>query len=436
MLSLTLVPASLHSLAGLSAAVILKAVYPALLAMFPVCVFLIARRVVSLRSAYVAGLVIVAQAAFIQQLPAIARQEMALLMFAALLAALTDRHLANGTRRALLLVFGVGLVVSHYSTAYTTIGLLALGVLVALVLTCLRRRVRLLPSAAFALVVVAGAAAVWYGPVTHSYSNAGLALDAVAKDGLKLLPGAEGKSPIDAYLQGNTGSTLTAAAYTTAARARYAKERPYVVPLPAGADARYALRDNAVPARGDQETGRRLRLADTVLLQLVNLLGALGGIALALRRRSSPIARLVGALAVGALAVLAVARLSGTVATSYNLERLSVQAAGRHGCGPRLPARRHPPPQRGRPPRHGRLRGRAAARRRHGLGPRHRRDGIARCGQPLPVGRGLRAVLDLARGGGRGALVRGQRPGRRPDVRRSLRPAAPVRLRAAAARRS
>src|SRR4029079_19051424 len=105
MLSLPLVPASLHSLAGLSAAVILKAVYPALLAMFPVCVFLIARRVVSSRAAYVAGLVIVAQAALIQQLPAIARQEMALLMFAALLAALTDRHLAAGTRRSLLLVF-------------------------------------------------------------------------------------------------------------------------------------------------------------------------------------------------------------------------------------------------------------------------------------------------------------------------------------------
>ena len=333
MLSLTLVPASLHSLAGLSAAVILKAVYPALLAMFPVCVFLIARRVVSLRAAYVAGLVIVAQAAFIQQLPAIARQEMALLMFAALLAALTDPHPVSGTRRALLLVFGVGLVISHYSTAYTTIGLLALGVLVALVLTGIRRRVRLLPSAAFALAVVAGAAAVWYGPVTHSYSNAGLALSAVASDGLKLLPGAEGKSPIDAYLQGNAGGSLPAAEYATTVAGRYAKERAYVVPLAAGSDPRYALRENAVPARGDQDTGRRLRLVDTVLLQLVNLLGALGGITLALRRRSSPIARLVGALAVGALAVLAVARLSGTVATTYNLERLSVQSLAVTGVG-------------------------------------------------------------------------------------------------------
>src|SRR4029079_10947803 len=221
MLSLTLVPASLHSLAGLSAAVILKAVYPALLAMFPVCVFLIARRVVSSRAAYVAGLVIVAQAAFIQQLPAIARQEMALLMFAARLAALTDRHLAPGTRRSLLLVFGVGLVVSHYSTAYTTIGLLALAVLLGLALTCMRRRVRLLPRAAFALAVVAGAAAVWYGPVTHSYSNADRALHAVADDGLELLPGAAGKSPFDAYLQGNTGSPLTSAADPTAPEGPY-----------------------------------------------------------------------------------------------------------------------------------------------------------------------------------------------------------------------
>ena len=49
MLSLTLIPAAFHALTGLSPAIILKVVYPALLALFPVCVFLVAARVVSAR---------------------------------------------------------------------------------------------------------------------------------------------------------------------------------------------------------------------------------------------------------------------------------------------------------------------------------------------------------------------------------------------------
>lgn len=325
MLSLTLVPAALHALAGLSPAVILKAVYPALLALFPVGVFTVARRVVAPRYAYVAALVIVAQAAFLQQLPAIARQEIALLEFIALVAVLADRDLRTGPRRLLVVVFGTGLVVAHYSTAYATIGLLALGLVVAVALVVLRRRVRLLGPLAYAFAVVAVAAAAWYGPVTWSYGNAGDALQAIAADGLDVLPGAAGKAPLDAYLRGNTGGTLSAAEYEREVADRYARERPYVLPLEAGSEPQYRLRDDPVPAGGDASARRALDVSGTVAFQLINLLAAVGALTLALRRRSSRTARLVGALGVGALVILAIARVSGTVATSYNIERLNVQ---------------------------------------------------------------------------------------------------------------
>jgi uncharacterized membrane protein len=333
MLSLTVVPAALHALAGLAPVVILKAVYPALLALFPVLVFTIGCRIVAPRAAYLAALAIVAQAAFIQQLPAIARQEAALLEFGALLAVLADRELRPGTRRTLVAVFGTGVVVSHYSTAYMTIALLALGVVAGLALALVRRGVRLLPRAAFALVVVVVAAATWYGPVTGSYSNAGDALQSIAADGLNVLPGASGKGPLDAYLRGNVVRNISAPTYEREVAARYAQSRPGVVPLPAGRDPRYALRDDPVPQTGDAAARRGLSSAVTIVLQLVNLLAIAGALTLALRRRASPTARLFGALGVGALAILAVARISGTIAATYNLERLEVQMLAVTGIG-------------------------------------------------------------------------------------------------------
>ena len=423
MLSLTVVPAGLHAITGLSAAVILKAVYPALLALFPVLVYSVGCRVVSPRAAYLAGLVIVAQAPFIEQLPAIARQEAALLEFGALLAVMADRELHVGTRRALIAVFGTGVVVSHYSTAYVTIALLGLGLVVGVALAAIRRGVRLLPMLAYAFIVVGAAAAVWYGPVTRSYANAGDTIQAIAADGLHVLPGAAGKGPLDAYLRGNTAGEVPARTYERDVAARYAKDRAYVVPLDQGADPRYALRDDPVPTAGSRSARQALDVAATVIQQLVNVLAAAGALTLALRRRSSPTARMLGALGAGALAILAVARISGTIAASYNLERLDVQMLAVTGIGlaflaDRLAARA--------------LVGRilvglfalgllVAVGVGSGLGTtltRYRRHR-----QPVAVGRGRRAVRDHAGRARRGAMAGSarRRPGRRstPTATRS-----------------
>ncbi len=335
MLSLTLIPASLHGLAGLSAAVILKVVYPVFLALFPVCVFLIARRVVSMRAAYVAGLVIVAQAAFVQQLPAIARQEMALLEFAALLAVLTDRQLASSTRRWLLSIFAVGLVVSHYSTAYATIALLALGLVVGVGAHVHeeageppadrrvraggpRRRLRDL---------------VWPGDAGRTRTPARrLAPSPTTGCGSCRTPPERTRStptsaamPVGSFTAAEYQRRVAGGLREGAAVGR-SRCRPAPTPATRSATTRCRLVATWMPPE-------RCGSVNTVLLQLVNLLGALGGLALALRRRSSPTERLVGALAVGVLALLAVARLSGTVATFYNLERLSVQALALTGVG-------------------------------------------------------------------------------------------------------
>src|SRR5262249_62179174 len=76
---------------------------------------------------YLWVLFVIVQDYLFQQLPAIARQEIGLLLFAALTYAMLDPRLRRGTRMTLIAVLALGVVVAHYGTAYYTIALFALA---------------------------------------------------------------------------------------------------------------------------------------------------------------------------------------------------------------------------------------------------------------------------------------------------------------------
>ena len=95
MLSLTVLPAQLHALSGMPALLIFKVVYPVIGAFFPVAVFCLARRVLAGRWAFMAAALVVMQQTFFQQLPALARQEIAMVLFAALMCAVLDSSQAT-----------------------------------------------------------------------------------------------------------------------------------------------------------------------------------------------------------------------------------------------------------------------------------------------------------------------------------------------------
>ena len=138
MLSLTVLPASLHALIGGQDVWIFKLGYPALFAFFPVAVFSLGTRFLSRRAAFVAAAIVIVQAYFFQQQPEIARQELALLIFAGIMGALLDSSLGRGPQLGLVSVLGVTLVVCHYSTTYITILLCLLASF--LVVTVSRRK--------------------------------------------------------------------------------------------------------------------------------------------------------------------------------------------------------------------------------------------------------------------------------------------------------
>ena len=328
MLSLTVLPASLHALIGGQDVWIFKLGYPALLALFPVAVYSLGTRFLSRRASFVAAAIVIAQAYFFQQQPEIARQEIALLIFAGLMGALLDSSLGRWPQLGLVSVLGVTLVVCHYSTTYIAILLCLLAPLLAV--TFSRRKGSPLPVLPWLLaaLVMSMAALIWYVPATHSGNNVSDVAESLRQSGIDLLPGrVKGESLISAYFNGLREPPESAMQYEHSIAAYYAGHMSYIVPLPAATDPAYNLRAAAPANLPDHAPPVASALADAELLvqQLIDFLAVIAALVYAFRRRGDPLTRLIGAAGIASLFVLTASRLSGALAADYNSSRLFLQ---------------------------------------------------------------------------------------------------------------
>jgi uncharacterized membrane protein len=328
MLSLTVLPASLHALIGGQDVWIFKLGYPALFAFFPVAVFELGTRFLSRRAAFVAAALVVSQAYFFQQQPEIARQELALLIFAGIIGALLDASLGNRVQTALVSVFGVTLVVCHYSTTYITIGLCLMACAAAKVVSF--RRPEKIPVLRWltAAGVMTVAAVVWYLPATHSTSNITIAAQSIRQGGFQLLPGRhKGESIISAYFNGLREAPSSPKQYQSSIATFYAENKSFLVPLPQARAPVYNLRAApplSVPDRAPA-IGSLLSDAELLVQQTINAFAVIGALVFAFRRRGDPLTRMIGAVGVASFVVLVASRLSGALATDYNSSRLFLQ---------------------------------------------------------------------------------------------------------------
>ena len=328
MLSLTVFPASLHSLIGGQDVWIFKLGYPALFAFFPVAVFELGTRFLSRRESFVAAAIIISQSYFFQQQPEIARQELALLLFAGVFGALLDPSLRRGLQVRLACVLGITLVVSHYSTTYVTVFLCVLASIVARVVSSGRKeRLPVLPWL-IAAAVMSVSALVWYLPLTHSTSNVTAAAQSIHQSGIQLLPGRrKGENIFSAYFNGLREASSTPAQYQSSIASYYSKHLGFIAPLTAARDPAYNLRGASPPKLPVRSRALASGLSDAELVaqQILNALAVLGALVFALRRRGHPFSNILGALGIASLFVLAASRLSGAFATDYNSSRLYLQ---------------------------------------------------------------------------------------------------------------
>ena len=328
MLSVTVLPTELHALSGLQDLLIFKVVYPMIGALFPVAVYSLARRVLASRWAILATALIVMQQTFFQQFTALARQEVATVLFAALITAALDIKIEQRARWIFVFVLSLGMVVSHYSTAYLAIPLLAIAVFMQWAASWFRSIPRLTSTVLLACVVSVAGATVWYGSLTHSTSNISEFVTAAETQGINLLPGSGG-NPLSGYLKGEGFEQMTPAQYQKYISKFYATNEKFVTPLADASQPQYALKsapDSTPPVKW--ELGSSLiNLADLLIQQFMNLLAGFGALVLALRRRPlAAAARQVGFLGLGAMAILVLARVSGTIAEYYNPPRAFLQS--------------------------------------------------------------------------------------------------------------
>ncbi len=328
MLSITALPTALSNLTGLSGAYVFKVVYPLIYAAVPISAYCLATRWGTRSAAVVAGLLIVVQAGFFDEMPAVARQQVALFFFGMLLLTLS-RHIPTG-RYPVAFLLGWAMVVSHYSTTYIAMLVLVPAAVVAwgsARLSGRRGQLRALSPAVAGFVCAS--AVIWYGPLTHSTQNVSEFIRTTSRQGLQLMPNAHGGDVLSTWLQGNAPAQLSGRGYEQELRPAYQRRgwlhlydtrSALASPLP---DSTPPTLRGLVPAALPLFDG-----AAALTNQIVNVLMLLGAIAFAITvvRRRDLVGIEFATLAISMLAVLSLIRLSGSTADAYNQERALQQS--------------------------------------------------------------------------------------------------------------
>ena len=328
MLSLTVLPAELHELSGVQTLFIFKAVYPVIAALFPVGVFCLGRRLIAGRWALMAAALVIMQQTFLQQMPALARQEIGTFLFTALVAVLLDTTFSRRRpgRWIFVCLLSLGMVVSHYSTAYLAIPLFALAAVFQWIFSWFRSVPRTSGVLLLAFGVSLAGAVLWYGPLTHSTSNLSQFEQSAGAKGVSLLPN-KGGSALSTYLQGEENQNLSPAQYQSYIENYYQTTYPFVTPLPDASNPQYDLKavSDSTPPVKLKSLSSGLNLANLFVQQATNLLAGIAALVLALRRKIPAVARQIALMSLAVMAMLILIRISGTIAQAYNPTRAFMQ---------------------------------------------------------------------------------------------------------------
>lgn len=334
MLSITALPAVLARLSAMSGESVFRGVFPLLFAAFPVLVFATAARWVSRTAAAVAAAFVVVQLAFSQQLPAIARQEIALLLFGVLVAVGFDDALPVRYRRVVIVIAGASLAFSHYSTAYVaSLTMLAAWALLVGVRLIWRRprqspreRVLVLPV----VLAVLGFTVLWNFGITRSGENVTRFATQMAERGPEFLPRSQGGSMVTRWVTGNAPQRISGEEYARRIDLIYDASAPWLQRYPDDLVAANPVVDATTPqVRGVVPPAKRLQ--DTLLLAVSQGFVALTGLGALVfawrRRRDRSSARELAVVGLAALGFVAAMRVSGVAAEAYNQERAQIHAA-------------------------------------------------------------------------------------------------------------
>ena len=330
MLTVTIMPAELHFLSGVPLLLVFKVIYPTITALFPVAIYYFGRNILSRTWAFIAAAFFVVQDSFADVLAELARQEIALVIFACLIAAVLDKKMDSRPRWLLVALFSLAMVVSHYSTTYIAITLLGLVIVIQWAASWIRAIPRITGVIVLAFALSTAGATVWYEVVTHSaISGVRQVAQSLQAQGLNVMPNrTPGENLITAYLNANTSTPMSAIEYQRLVHAYYEEHEPYIIPLPNAALPKYNLQDTVIPTAPIRlKLGyTAVELISVLVQQIAYALAAVGASIMVLRRTATVFTRQIGILGLATLIFLVLIRISGTLAVAYNQNRALLQA--------------------------------------------------------------------------------------------------------------
>lgn len=322
MLSLTVWPAELRSLFGVNLRTTMV-LFPALFLGLCVLVLWTAlrERATARTSAALSCFFVLGSVPLLQEMPQITRQCYALFFFSVLVLALSSRTLSVTQARVAAVVGGVGVAVTHYSTAYLAAGAVLCGYLLSLALRQERaRRVLSLPVTA----VVVGAAVLWGAVVARTGNSIGNVLSSIRKDGLNFLP--SGGGLINRWLRAASINRLVNARVIRAADVAARHHQYHWMKVLPRASHQPLVNVPTVTTHGVPVLGGIVSAGSALLAQLVLLLAAIcivGLIYVARRRRE--LACIAG-VAAFFLVFAAISRFSRTIGVDFSPSRVQAQS--------------------------------------------------------------------------------------------------------------
>lgn len=126
-LSLNILPTIIERTTGISEAYIYKAVFQLLYALCPVLIYLIGRRFASKPVSILGVVYFIAFPTYVTDMPFINRQEIAFFFLGTALLVITNHDLPIRARQIAFIIFGIGVIFSHYSTTYVMLTVLVVG---------------------------------------------------------------------------------------------------------------------------------------------------------------------------------------------------------------------------------------------------------------------------------------------------------------------
>jgi len=118
-LSLTILPTMLSSLMKIGDIYIFKVLYQIIFAICPIGVYLLVSKISNRKLAILSVVYFLAFPTFFNDMPMLNRQEVAFVLITGMLLLLVEQRLRYRNRLLLFALFGVGVIVAHYSTTYS-----------------------------------------------------------------------------------------------------------------------------------------------------------------------------------------------------------------------------------------------------------------------------------------------------------------------------